>query len=205
MDRSTLAIAVRYAAFASALIGTVSRLVISLPGSSNASLLFYFTVQSNIMVCIYLGAEIIHRLLRGPSAPPAFRPAVQGAVLLYILVTGIVYQLLLSGGIESGGYDLVVLNINHGLTPLLFLADWMVSQRRGDYRWAQLPLWLIYPVAYGIFASVEGSITGSFRYFFLDFVNQGITAYLIQIGGVTAFFIALSSLIILFNRRIATR
>ncbi len=198
-----IAPALRVIALLVALVGTISRIIISLPGMGSLSIFFYFTVQSNLMVCAFLSAETIGKYRRKAGSVRVFHPAVQGGVLLYILVTAIVYNLLLAGGMNARGYDLLVLNINHGITPLLFLLDWLLSQRRGSYRWKHLGYWLVYPIGYAVFASIEGYISGNFRYFFLDFVNQGTEAYLIQIGAVTLFFVLLASLIIIYNRNLA--
>ncbi|WP_144083014.1 Pr6Pr family membrane protein [Salinispira pacifica] len=184
-------------------------------------------MQSNIMVLVYLLLEtalLLHRRrkasagLRGSSSG-ALRAAasdegdpdggsasllpsgLHGGVLLYILITGLVFNTMLAPSVESSGYDFLVIHLNHSITPLLFFLDWLVNRPRGSHHWHQLGVWLIYPVGYALFASLEGAAGGNFRYFFLDF-TQPPAAYLAQIISVVGIFVLAAWVIIFINRRI---
>lgn len=220
-------IIIRAAALASATLGTFSRLILSQAFSGGADVFGYFTVQSNIMVWLYLLAEtalLLHRRrkasveLRGASPAAALaassgegKPAggavsflpsgIHGAVLLYILITGLVFNTMLAPSVNSSGYDFLVIHLNHSITPLLFFLDWLVNRPRCSHQWRQLGFWLIYPIGYALFASVEGAVSGSFRYFFLDFTQEP-ASYLVQIISVVGIFVLAAWVIIFINRRL---
>lgn len=183
---------IRLTAFCIALFGTFGRIIFSLRGEMGADVLFYFTIQSNLMVCLFLGLELLDRDI-------ITRPALQGAVLMYITITGLVYNILLAPGWEPSGMNLLISTINHSITPLLFVLDWILSQSYGSYRIRHLFYWLIYPFLYAVAASIEGALTGRFRYFFMDFVNQGRGEYLLMMLMVTMVFLFLGVVIIKFN------
>lgn len=191
---------IRYIAFISAITGTIGRLILSATQNELLDVLFYFTVQSNLMVCLFLGIEVANQR-KGKNRRPVFSGAVQGAVLLYILITGIVYNTMLASRFEAQGLSFIIVHINHSLTPLLFLLDWMLYQRKGEMKLKHLGLWLLYPIAYLLFGSIEGAVTGEFRYFFLDFKSHTPQAYALLILGVTAFFIFLGGGILLADRK----
>ncbi len=225
--RSTASV-LRYLTCVVAVVGTISRLVISMTRGNAAFIFGYFTVQSNIMVCLFLLTEITRRSKTArhidrhidrhiemqtdghqdgsarydsPVGAGKLPPSVHGAVLLYILITGLVYNLLLAGNTQSQGFDLLVLNINHGVTPLLFLLDWLTNRKPGKYPWKYLGFWLIYPLLYAVYGSIEGLLTGSFRYFFLDFANRNPPVYAAQLAMVISFFVLLGALIVILSRR----
>lgn len=234
---------IRAAALISAALGTFSRLILSHAFSGGADVFGYFTVQSNIMVVVYLLAETLLMIYRrrnvsadsteagrgeagadsgsgnrrgllpgylnsggNPSLNPVLITSIipsviHGAVLLYILITGLVFNTMLAPSVDSSGYDFLVIHLNHSITPLLFLLDWLVNRPRGSHHWHQLGVWLIYPVGYALFASLEGAARGNFRYFFLDF-TQPPAAYLVQIISVVGIFVLAAWVIIFINRRI---
>lgn len=192
MLKSRLQFIIRITAFCIAMGGTFSRVFISLDGDLGSNVFLYFTVQSNLMVCLFLGIEVLGR-------PITMKPAVQGGVLMYITITGLVYNILLAPGWHPEGIDLIITTINHTITPLLFLLDWVLSQEYGTYRKKHLFYWLIYPVCYAVFASIEGSITGKFRYFFMDFINQSPRQYLLLMLMVILVFLFIGFIILKFN------
>ncbi|MBF9016606.1 MULTISPECIES: Pr6Pr family membrane protein [unclassified Oceanispirochaeta] len=192
MLKSRLQFIIRITAFIIALGGTFSRIFLSLNGDMGSNVFLYFTVQSNLIVCLYLGIEVL-----GRSKP--MKPAVQGGVLMYITITGLVYNILLAPGWHPEGIDLLITTINHTITPLLFLLDWILSQEYGTYRKKHLLYWLIYPLCYALFASIEGALTGDFRYFFMDFINQSTREYLLLMLMVILVFLFIGFVILKFN------
>jgi len=195
-----LKLLIRLTAFTVALAGTGSRIVLSLTGDMGTTVLLFFTVQSNLMVCLYLGIELAGRLRRrGSGESRILPPGLQGAVMLYIAITGLVFNVLIAPGWHPEGVDLLISRINHTVTPLLFLADWFVSQKRGSYGRRHLGFWLLYPIVYGITATIEGNRTGEYRYFFLDYSSLGTGRYLVLMGIVTAAFLLTGMILLRIN------
>jgi len=181
-----------------AIAGTSLRIIISFASGWGAEVFLYFTVQSNIMVCVYLSAVILHE-----KKQQLFLPFIQGAIVLYILITGIVYNTMLAPGLEADGLNLIVLTINHSLTPILFFLDWFINRMKGRLEWKHLRLWLIYPLVYLFAGSIEGSLSGEFRYPFLDFLNQSLFYYSIQLCIVIFAFIIIGAGIIIIDKKLA--
>jgi hypothetical protein len=172
--------------FVIALAAVLSRIILSIP-QSGLYVLGYFTLQSNLMVIIWLAGDWLSK--GGWSEK---RPWLHDALLVYIGITGLVYNLLLAGLWNPQGWDLVIETINHTVTPLFFFLRWLFT--RESQRPAQQKTWacLIYPAAYSVFGMVEGSLTGKFRYFFLDFEQRSLGDFLIVFGGVTVAFVGIA-------------
>lgn len=163
---------------AAGLAGTTAK---SLAGPGPAEFWIYFTVQSNLFLSVFFAALVV-RPLRGADVEGAFLASVKGAVTLYIVITGTVFNLLLANPAspfyqqqkESHyTWDSVLL---HVVTPLMTLLDWLFFGPRGALRPRHAALWLAYPLAYLAFALVRGIVVTSgtrYPYPFLDVAGSG--------------------------------
>ena len=131
-------------------------------------------------------------LPRGPCSLPARidRASVRGAVVLYVVVAGIIWNLLLDRlqhGIHAGQHS-----VAHR-RPGLVTVDWLVvgrGQRR--VRWWQPLVWLIYPAAYVVLALLVLNRAGRRApYYFLDPDSVGMAAVVTNIGLLAVFILVL--------------
>lgn len=203
--RLNFGILLRFLALSLALFGTVTRITLSSSAGFAVDIWLYFTIQSNVMVCAYLLIESIGLVNRRFFPGGVLPSPVQGGILLYILITGIVFNTLLVPLMPIRNFDNFIGHINHTFTPILFFIDWLVNQKKGNYKGRHLWLWIIYPVAYLIFGSIEGIVTGHFRYFFMDFIKQPLGTYFLLIAIVIVFFIGVGGLIVLCDRMMARK
>ena len=98
-----------------------------------------FTYQANVLAAAYyLWA------LAWPRADA--RIGVRGAVVLYVLIAGVIWNLFLTG--RSMGYTPANMLL-HVVVPVLALSDWLlVGRDQAPVRWWQPVVWLAYPAAY---------------------------------------------------------
>jgi len=137
--------------------------------------LVYFTLQSNIFLTVYLGYALWTTTRK--TAEPA--SVLTGSVILYILITGLVYNLVLSKGpiLLSGSPGSILL---HFCAPIMAMLDWLLFVPHGRLRWRNALNWLIYPLAYLVFVLIRGPLVpGPHRYPYF-FVNVDQIGY----GGV---------------------
>lgn len=154
------------------------------------SAFIYFTVQSNTFLIIVTGLNLA-AVLRG--AQPVALP-VKGAATLYILITGLVYNIILAPTIHYKPTDFQVPLIGgtvsndllHLLTPLMALLDWLLFDPHQPIRWRSALIWLSYPISYLAFAVLRVQIidtglipSGGTRYPY-GFINADKIGY----GGV---------------------
>ncbi|MFC3999870.1 Pr6Pr family membrane protein [Nocardiopsis sediminis] len=172
--------------------------------------LVYFTVQSNaiLVACFAAGA---YASFRGRPGPP---PVVKGAATLYILITGLVFHLVLSGGpvplppAVPGEPDAQVLPfidtglLMHTVTPLLAVLDFLLFDRHGRLRWRHAALWLAYPLVYVVFTTVRGIVLpgSAYPYFFVDVPVIGYDGLLLNVLGYAIAFYLLGLVIVGVDR-----
>jgi hypothetical protein len=129
-------------------------------------LLTLFTFQSNIAYALY--AAWTARL-------PAV-PVIKGALTLYVVLSGLVFHLVLNnphtpfyaGPFHFRPAEAVGNQLLHTVLPLLAVADWLVFERRGRYRWRYALYWLAGPLAYLGYALARGAVVDTYPYPFLD-------------------------------------
>jgi hypothetical protein len=128
----------------------------------------YFTVQSAIaaVVAFVLGAIVAFRQDRDPQWLDIFR----ALVTTYILVSGIVFLTIVIQS-SSRDYSMEVpwpSQLLHFYIPTIALLDWLTDTGKARLSWRILRWILPYPIAWGIFTLVRGSMLGWYPYFFLD-------------------------------------
>ena len=149
--------------------------------------LITFTYQANILAAAYYAWTLC-----SPRADA--RSGVRGAVVLYVVVAGLVWNLFLTG--HSMGYTPANFLL-HVAVPTLAAIDWLVIGRgQSPVRWWQPIVWLAYPAAYGALAFlVLNNLGRRAPYYFLDPGSVGAAAVLMNVGLLAAGFLALGYLL----------
>ncbi|WP_382306199.1 Pr6Pr family membrane protein [Herbiconiux sp. UC225_62] len=128
----------------------------------------YFTFQSNLVNVIVLGTSGI-LLLLGRRAGP-FLVSVRALVTTYVIVSGVVFGLIVS---QAGSHHYRIdvpwsSQILHFWIPAYVLLDWILGVGRVRIRWRTVGIVLAFPVVWGVFTLIRGSIVRWYPYFFLD-------------------------------------
>jgi hypothetical protein len=172
-----------------------------LSGKSAASgivgFLGYFTVLTNLLVCISLTAPLIS----GTSAGKFFsRADVTAGVATSILFVGLAYHFLLRNTWNPQGLQLFATILLHYVIPALYLLHWWFNSPRVALYWVQPVIWGAYPTLYLIYALIRGRILGSYPYFFIDAAAIGYGRTLINGVGLLCVFIALGLIMVALGR-----
>lgn len=137
--------------------------------------LITFTYQANLLAAGYYLWTLV-----SPRADT--RVGLRGAVVLYVVMAGAVWNLFLTG--HSMGYTPANLLL-HVVVPVLALADWLLIGR-GTARvsWWQPMAWLAYPAGYLLLALLVLNEFGRRApYYFLDPTTVGTTTVALNVVG----------------------
>lgn len=153
-----------------------------------ANFFSFFTVQSNLLAAVILLSGAV--LLLKSKQPRAWYDMFRGAATLYMLVTGIIFALLLSG-LDPGVLTAVPWDntVLHYIMPIVVFVDWLLDPPRRRIAFKRALVWLVYPVAYLFYTLLRGHIVGWYPYPFLNAENKGYTSVLLTSVGV-AFVVA---------------
>lgn len=160
-----------------ALVTSVVVAVVTVELSSRSGVswrLVTFTYQANLLAAAYYTWTLM-----SPRVQTSV--GLRGAVVLYVVVAGVIWNLFLTG--HSMGYTTANLLL-HVVVPVLAVADWLLGASGSvTVRWWQPFAWLAYPAAYGLVAlAVLNRVGRRAPYFFLDPASVGITAVVANIG-----------------------
>ena len=157
-----------------------------------------FTYQVNVLAAVFFAWTLF-----SPRAD--LRPGLRGAVVLYVVVAGLIWNVLLTG--QSMGYTPANVLL-HVVMPVLALADWLfVGRSQGEVRWWQPFVWLVYPMVYlGLALLVLNEAGRRAPYYFLDPDSVGVAAVAGNVGLLAAGFLALGyALTVLGRAAVAVR
>lgn len=161
----------------------------------------FFTILSNLLVALTATAALRSAGRNGGFADAAVR----GGVALCIGVTGLVYFFVLSSTWAPTGAQWLVDRALHYVTPLAYLAWWLVAAGHGRLRWSDPPRWLLFPGVFLLWSLLHGAWTGWYPYPFLDVGALGYAAVLRNGVLVGALFLVLGLLLVALDRALARR
>jgi hypothetical protein len=146
-----------------------------------------FTYQANVLAAAYYAWTLI-----SPRADN--RVGLRGAVVLYVVVAGVVWNLYLVD--HSMGYTGANVLL-HVVVPVLAVADWLlVGHSQSLVRWWQPWAWLAYPAAYLALALLVLNHRGRRApYYFLDPVSIGMAGLLTNVAILAAGLVVLGYLL----------
>src|SRR3954454_7999996 len=132
----------------------------------------YFTIQSAMLVVpVFLVGGIV--LLSGRTEP-GWVPTVRTLVLVYVLLSGIVFGLLAAFS-STRTYQIAIPwsdQLLHFVLPVVVLIDWLVHRFlcpiSAPIPWLALGWAVPFPTLWLVFTLIRGEAVGWYPYFFLD-------------------------------------
>jgi hypothetical protein len=154
-----------------------------------------FTYQANVLAAAYYLCS-----LAWPRADA--RVGIRGAMVLYVLIAGVIWNLFLTG--HSMGYTPANMLL-HIVVPVLALTDWLLIGRdNARLRWWQPVAWLAYPAAYLALALlVLNHVDRRAPYYFLDPATIGTASVVVNICVLAGGALTLGYLLLVINRAVA--
>jgi hypothetical protein len=163
----------------------------------------YFTILTNALL---VTGHAVWLFAPSSKAGRFFaRPSVQGGLLLYIGIVGVVYGAILASLWSPAGIHWWADSILHRITPLLQLGFWIIFVPKIRLPWHLALTWLVYPAAYLGWALAYGSRGGGYPYPFIDLGELGPARTLVNCGWMTLAFLAGGLLLIGVSRFLAKR
>ncbi|TGN19623.1 Pr6Pr family membrane protein [Leptospira idonii] len=131
----------------------------------------YMTIWTNILIAAYFFLPLTFP--KSKLNEFLHRSTVETGILVYILIVGIVYHLLLSGVWNPQGLQYIV-DINlHSTVPLLYIVYWLMYIEKGNQVYKNAFFWLLYPMIYAIYIFIRGEIIHIYPYPFTDVLKLG--------------------------------
>ncbi|MEO5780097.1 MULTISPECIES: Pr6Pr family membrane protein [Arthrobacter] len=142
----------------------LSHLLRFVPGASAANYFSYFTIESNVIAFTTLA---VAGTFAWKGQNPRWLDLLRGAATIYMTITGIVYNLLLSD-IDVNTPIPWINVVLHYTIPTIMVIDWLVDLPKTRIALRTSLIWLGFPLLYLVYSLLRGPIVGWYPYPFLD-------------------------------------
>jgi len=150
----------------------------------------FFTILTNLLVALCF--TVLWLQPQQGSLRLFFKPKLQSALAVYIVVVGVVYNLILRFIWEPQGLQMLVDELLHSVIPVLFVLYWFLYTDKKDLQWKDAFLWMAYPLIYSAYILIRGFFTDLYPYPFIDVATLGYQQVLINSLFLYLFFLLLS-------------
>lgn len=157
----------------------------------------YFTILTNTLVAIYYTAVLVGDTTKNHWL---LLPTTATAITVYIIIVGLVYNLVLRFTWNPQGLQKLVDELLHTFNPLFFIIFWWLFIPKQNLKWQHALAWLIYPLIYFIYILLRGAMTGVYPYPFIDVTEHGYGKVLINSVVILLVFVFFSLLFIAIGR-----
>ena len=151
----------------------------------------YFTIWSNFAAGVIMTLVALERRVA---------PWVLFALATALMQVGIVYHMLLAADHHPIGLDWWTNLMFHTIIPVSVIVRWLVTSRGDGVTWRSVPTVMIAPVVYTFFALIYGEASGFYPYFFLALPQYGWARIVLNIAGLSLFFMLLGAALLGIRR-----
>lgn len=173
-------------------------------------LLSFFTVQSNMLAAVVLGWGAVRALTARYRSDTAVFAIALASVTTYMLVTGLVYNIVLR---TAGDVDIMLgwsNNIHHIIAPMFMLIDLLIAPGRHRLPWQSIVVIVTYPLLWVTVTLIRGPHLSSpstgttpwYPYPFLDptTTSGGYAGVAAWVTGIAVIIATIGALVILTGR-----
>lgn len=182
-----------------------------------SSMFIYYTNQSNLLCVVFFACKLLYRkdnLNQSTLSVFVNSPHTKFAVTMCITLTGIIYHVLLAPtdkdyqnlGIEGLNLNGISNLIVHYIIPAMTVLDWLLFDKKGQFKWIDPFIWLILPYLYFIFILLRaplfgniGSTSSRYPYGFIDLDANGAGEVAVTAIIITLIFVVLGYLLFLLD------
>jgi hypothetical protein len=157
---------------------------------------YYFTNLTNLLAAVSMTQWLRHEFKSYGLNPYQRRIT---SVVVYLLLTGLIFNLLLSHLRPSFAALRVSDAILHDVAPTLILVFWGWCIPRLQLGFMDVISWLKFPLVYFIYVLLIGNKTGRYPYPFLDVSQLGYQAVMTNALRMTACILMLSLAVLILN------
>jgi hypothetical protein len=188
-------------------IGLQFHFMMQVPGLSTTEAVVrffsYFTILTNLLVLLGYAFPL---LAPDSSMGRFFSGApMRGATLVYIVIVGVVYSLLLRDLYHPAGWAKVADVLVHDAAPVYYVIFWLLFAEKSGLRPSHAAQWLLYPLAYIAYTLLRGFLTGWYPYPFVDVRVLGYSRTFINAGALALVFLVAGLVVIAAARWLSAR
>ena len=154
-------------------------------------LMRYFTILTNGLVAVLMARHVLGQKVSADWYMTA---------ALSIAMVGVIYQTLLVPPVPLTGAAWATDFAFHAAVPVLAVLWWIAFAPKPPSL-ATLPLWLLWPLGYCLYALIRGGAEGRYPYFFVDVGQYGLARVMVNVAGLIVVFAVAGAALWALGRR----
>jgi hypothetical protein len=163
----------------------------------------FFTILTNILVALYFTSRI--PMFNQVFFQKTFNKGALTALTTFIVVVGLVYQIILRNTWVPKGFQLIIDELLHSVIPLFVLIYWLLFADIADLKFQNSKNWLWFPALYFVYVIIRGLFSNFYPYPFINVSEIGYFQVLINFLIVSSFMLSVMGILILIGHKIKNK
>jgi len=160
----------------------------------------FFTILTNLLVALYFTSRI--PIFKKVSIRQMTNKGTITALTVFILVVGLVYQLVLRQTWHPTGFQRIVDELLHSVMPVFVLLYWLSFADIADIKFNNLKNWLWFPGLYFVHILIRGLFSDFYPYPFINALEIGYVQVIVNCLIVSGVFLAILGILLFVGRKI---
>ena len=156
----------------------------------------FFTILTNILVALYFTSRISIFYISKSSKSVNLT-----ALTAFILVVGLVYQIILRGTWQPTGLQKIIDELLHSVIPLFVFLYWLKFANKTDLIFKNIKIWFWYPIGYFLYIIIRGHFSNFYPYPFVNVTEMGYPQVIINSVIVSLFFLFIMGTLIFIGNK----
>ena len=159
----------------------------------------FFTILTNILVVLYFTSRI--SVFKENYISNLSNKGNLTALTAFILVVGLVYQIILRGTWQPTGLQKIIDELLHSAIPLFVFLYWLKFANKTDLIFKNIKFWLWYPIGYFLYVIIRGHFSNFYPYPFVNVIEIGYSQVFINAVIISLFFLFMMWVLILIGNK----
>ena len=156
----------------------------------------FFTILTNTLVALFFTSKITRKM-------NIFnKHGALTSITTFILIVGLVYQLVLRATWNPTGLQLIIDELLHTIIPIYVFMYWLRYAKSNNFKIKYILPWLAYPILYIVYIMIRGNLSGFYPYPFLNVSKIGLQQSIINISVILIVSLILMSFLILIGKKL---
>ncbi len=160
----------------------------------------FFTILTNMLVALYFTSRI--SIFNKVFFQKTFYKGILTALTTFILVVGLVYQIILRNTWHPTGFQKIIDELLHSVIPLFVFVYWLLFVDITELKFKNCKNWLWFPILYFVYVIIRGHFSKFYPYPFINVADIGYLQVLINFVIISGFVLSLMGVLIFVGNKI---
>lgn len=160
----------------------------------------FFTILTNLLVAIYFTSRIA--IFDKFFFQKITNKSTLTALTTFILVVGLVYQIILRNTWHPTGFQRIIDELLHSVIPLFVFFYWLLFVDLTELKFKNCKNWLWFPLFYFVYIIIRGHFSNFYPYPFINISEIGYLQVFINFLIISGVFLSVMGILVFIGHKI---